>query len=837
VLNHQIFPSFFFLSLGSQEPKSQDFSTLRPPLRQRPSLADESGGEEILYPRATEAGESIKRVKTPDPQDTPRPASQGNSGQGAHPPTSYASPLRKAKKRTSEEFELDQFGALVAKRGASTSTSSSSSKSRDEKARRHRSHGSSITSPPKDKVKDRKRDSVGLTSTRPASISTKPERHSRQVSAGSSSGQSDAHPNRRVNTTDFSHLPPSPSTTSIQQFLKHMGSSSSISRTASQEINSSPNVAHSLLRGSQEGWSGLDDDATLRKLDGLTGKSTRSRSSISQTARTGMSSRPGTPPSKTVSVDNPSGLEISSEKKRHEPSVDLTSDIEHDTHRPIGLGLQYESGAERPDKRNSNPHLSSDDQGAHSGQEKTPRKPTTPRSSIMVKRTSGSSTNHGSTPPVSSRDSVSTSTATSSAGTPFRHARANRDSGETDATGVTTPDISPREKGSSSVAAGDVSEEHVPPVPPLPKDLSSLKPVPNQSMGVAFPTTAHLSEAEYRSSDSSGVDRRVSLERRVSGKSTRVERTESLLKRERHPTTKSHRLSSYGSPPDVDITVSKTPSKKWSFSNALNIKLSASPSSSSKDSPAYPKSPRGAAFGVQSQKSEGSERARTTSVHQPAWTPSSDAMASAASLASLSSTSSALISRSPKPGTDRSSATQTPSAPTSAGAQAPLSPASSVRREQKRLTPSSIPFFRRSSSQSMQGSSNQNMGPPPSTMPSSTYLTPRMLSKRGSVDDSGMSSSEAPTTAKKSSVLSLGLPSLLKSSSSRRSLHADKVEAKELKEIQRAGREAEKEREKQLKAEKAVKDAKDRSESRISSVLMGRKRGKVRPTSIQSIKK
>lgn len=74
-------------------------------------------------------------------------------------------------------------------------------------------------------------------------------------------------------------------------------------------------------------------------------------------------------------------------------------------------------------------------------------------------------------------------------------------------------------------------------------------------------------------------------------------------------------------------------------------------------------------------------------------------------------------------------------------------------------------------------------------------------------------------------MLSLGLPSLLKSSS-RRSLHAESKEA--AREIQKA-KDAEKERGKQEKLEKErqKKEDKDRSESRIS-VLMGRRRGKVR---------
>lgn len=90
--------------------------------------------------------------------------------------------------------------------------------------------------------------------------------------------------------------------------------------------------------------------------------------------------------------------------------------------------------------------------------------------------------------------------------------------------------------------------------------------------------------------------------------------------------------------------------------------------------------------------------------------------------------------------------------------------------------------------------------------------------------DSDYNPASTSTPGKKSSVLSL-----LKGSSSRRSLHADSKEAaKELQKTREAEREKEKEKERLAKAEKEKqkKEEKDRSESRIS-VLMGRKRGKV----------
>ena len=159
----------------------------------------------------------------------------------------------------------------------------------------------------------------------------------------------------------------------------------------------------------------------------------------------------------------------------------------------------------------------------------------------------------------------------------------------------------------------------------------------------------------------------------------------------------------------------------------------------------------------------------------------------------------------------------------------PLSPTSSVRRSQsKRLTPSSIPFFRRSSSQSM-----QLPIPPPNgaiSAPSPTLLS--MLSTSGlnqrtspSLDYTSPSVSTPGTSHKKHSVLSLGLPSLLKSSS-RRSLHSDaKDAAKEAQKVKDAARELEKGRNK-LEKERQKKEDKERSESRIS-MIMNRKRGKV----------
>ncbi|KAG8703290.1 hypothetical protein FRC09_004255 [Ceratobasidium sp. 395] len=89
---------------------------------------------------------------------------------------------------------------------------------------------------------------------------------------------------------DFSHLPPSPLTSSIQHFMKHVATAPAPDTPLLPSHYSSPSVAHSLSRGTQEGWAALEDSSTaeaLRKLDGLSG----SRDSASLLTSTSLSSR------------------------------------------------------------------------------------------------------------------------------------------------------------------------------------------------------------------------------------------------------------------------------------------------------------------------------------------------------------------------------------------------------------------------------------------------------------------------------------------------------------------------------------------------------------------
>ncbi|OBZ75716.1 Dual specificity protein kinase pom1 [Grifola frondosa] len=822
---------------GEQDDK-EEFLEVKPvarSLRSRRSAADESGGEEILYPRHPHHADDPQLLKMPgqlaaaaEISLTPmleEPASI------VTPPSAFAMPTHRAKKRTSEEFEMDNSGVLVSKHASGMTPTT---KEKDKTAvRRHRSLGIGLPSPAssKDKAKERRRDTLSVS-----------VRHSRQTSASSSSSShGENHHSRRVHPSDFSHLPPSPSSSSIQQFLKHSGSTNSItSSPLHPQPHGSANVAHSLLRGTQEGWSDLDDQATaeaLRKLDGLSSRTARARSSIGGHSRMGSSSRPGTPAKNTTTQWE--GIDGGKSVKRSSVHAsvgvkDKEKAREGGQRQVLGLGLTTGEPSVEADHQVVN-----GEDALHGSPvpEKTAKKTgsASARASFTPKRGSASSGTNTSTPTTSSRDSASLSIATSATSVSAASGRqsmnkARRNSAGSDISSVHSGDAaSVRDRAAALAVSTDAPEESVvPPVPPLPKDFSTYKS-PLTSPSIAFPIGDHAD----------GPDR---SKRETFNDVTYT----STLEVPSFPTTPSKHISLQVQKSTTPTNPQKTPSKKWSFSSALGKKLSNSPSTSSmKDaaakSPILPISPRGLSFGQQIRKSISREHSLSSNkaMASDKWSPvNSDAMASATSLASLSSVGSAHpslspcgtlqptigISRTPdrlvssRTGSASSASTNVPPAPH----HAPLSPSASVRRNPstKRLTPSSIPFFRRSSAQSVQVPAANAMPPPrsPTGSPGDRCLPLICGLRLSPTKDMGIVSPVIPGSAKKSSVLSLGLPSLLKGSSSRRSLHSDKEksDAKSSRENHHASH---------SDKDKHKKEERDRSESRIS-VLMGRKRGK-----------
>jgi dual specificity tyrosine-phosphorylation-regulated kinase 2/3/4 len=766
------------------------------------------------------------------------------------PPSAFNQISRRARKRTSDEFEFDQSGSLVSK-----SSGSGKDKAKDDKmtARRHRSLNASISSAKDIKGKDRRRDSATLTITSNVKISSAGgktiERDAKQPSAGStSSNVSDSHHPRRGHATDYSHLPPSPSSSSIQHFLRHSGgtapSQPSLPHSSSKDNLQShppPSVAHSLLRGTQEGWSALDDEA-LRKLDGLTGKGARARASVGSFGRPSSSSRPGTPASKSGSQWEGLSTSDSGKSKRASGSAkdnaSIKDKIEHG--RTVVAPATFEpQGTEEPSGWTV---PSSDEQQSHSVvPDTTPKKSNSAsaRLSFTPKRGSTSSTTYTSTP--SSRDSAFMSAATSvtsMSAASGRHSssKGRRNSASSD---ISVHSVDVKDRVAFLAVNGDpVEDGAVPPVPPLPKDLSTYRSPPVTSSALAFPS---IPPDDKVGNHDSQLNRTISLE------------VPNYLSPP--PSSSSHRESQQYPSNSVNESVPvvpKTPSKKWSFSSALNLKISSSPSSTSSQKSSFPLSPRSVTFGQQLRKSTSKDKPMSSSSGKGPWSPKQpDAMASAGSLVSLSSVGSVKtpaqgtnFSKTPerntvssRPGTGSSVSTNHTTSALAAPPPGRLSPTSSVRRSQsKRLTPSSIPFFRRSSSQSMQ----LPVPPANGVISASSPTLLSMLSTSGlkqrsspSLDHTSPSVSTPGTSHKKHSVLSLGLPSLLKSSS-RRSLHSDaKDAAKEAQKAKDAARELEKGRNK-LEKERQKKEDKERSESRIS-MIMNRKRGKVFEIRLSSV--
>jgi dual specificity tyrosine-phosphorylation-regulated kinase 2/3/4 len=691
-------------------------------------------------------------------------------------------------------------------------------------SRKHRSLGVGL--PSRDKPRERRKDSVST------SGSAARDRHSRRTSASSSSSShGEQLHSRRVLTTDFSHLPPSPSTNSIQQFLRHTGSNGAISVStpfSSQKDapnHHAPNVAHSLLRGTQEGWSDLDDQATveaLRKLDGLSGKTgTRVRSSMGSLRLS--TSRPGTPAKSAQQwegVCSDSGKTSRRNSMHVRDSMALTKDKDQTpsaSRQATGLVDAIDISEQATSVLGSGDET----QLSSPAQEKPPAKKSSAsiRLSYSTKRGSASATTYASTPTTSSRDSGSMSAGTSLTSISAQSGRhstskARRNSVGSDAS--QPGDVTALKDRAASLATSNEQLEvgqDVPPVPPLPKDLSTYLSPPQSSASSSFPVEgAHLGEATQ--ANDGEPQRSAPIE---------VSAAPSVSKPSSPPYASHSDTQGYTSASSVP----KTPSKKWSL---LGMKLSTSASASTaKDSSSGKASskrhsPHLTAF------TQFSRRSMSKDPPEP-WSPIEhpEAMASAASLVSQTSLSSshALSVSGAAAGTpDRHLSsrpgTASSSHKSSAPQQTPLSPSDSIRRRgsSKRLTPSAIPFFRRSSSQSVQVGALRSSSPPASTSTGPSHLQPR-----DPVSPVESSLSTPPGAHKKTSIISLG--SLLKGSSSRRNLQAGKDDSRSDKESRRGrdtdGGKSDKEK---------TKKEKDRSESRIS-VLMGRKRGQV-ITTLQS---
>ncbi|KAM6500735.1 hypothetical protein JOM56_003749 [Amanita muscaria] len=788
----------------SEQEELSELQPMKRPFRYKTSVAEESGGEEILYPRKFSApvkDSAVFHRTAHTTEHTPRASntahgSRSDHGQLSSPPSSYAL-ARKTRKRSSEEFELDQFGVLVTKQPY---TESSAKDSDMLSGRKHNSlnftAAAANVNSRDSKGKERRRGSTGLTLTTSAKA-TSVARHASQVSAG-------------------------PAVAAI----KEMPTESYLPTSGSAVKVSSPShvtVAHSVLRGPQEGWSELDDEATaaaLRKLDGLSGKTARARASIaslSNAARPSSSSRPPTPVGKAGQREGINPVDAARSRrntKEGNPNRDSLA----------GSGMS---------KSNATDHsvnvTSSDEQQPASFpmlDKAFKTASTSARTSFTPKRGSTSSTNYTSTPTTSSRDSTSVSVSTSLTSVSAISGRYSTSKVRRDSTGSESMHLSDGHstKERNSVSINDhVDDSSVPPVPPLPKDLANYRSSqPNLSLSLTCDDVSVHPAVEGRQAPEAVSDAPPLQSRQITI-------TSPFSGRQRQRPVSGHTSLPSTATLEASSSMPKTPSKKWSFS-ALSLKLPGTPSTSAPKS-TFPLSPRSITFGS---RPKSSIKDQTAGQRDPWSTEQPGAMGSEGSLLSLSSTGLTQNSTAQMHLPRTPDATVAPSRSSTASSASihhvtsalvvpqsdPLSPSSSMRRGQsRRLTPSSIPFFRRSSSQSIHV--------PPQTMMSSspTFLggTQTPSSRRPNTSSSKDHHQAVPSTPasaqKKSSVLSLGFPSLLKSTS-RRSLHSDSKDS--TKDSQKA-----KEEKTKTGKDKHKKDEKDRSESRISLLMGGgRRRGK-----------
>lgn len=814
-------------------------------------MTEESGGEEVLYPRVqaisetreaeyNPRGQDLKEslssvtVSSSSPEMLSAPVPEPNS-----PPTAFVS-QPKAKKRTSDEFLMDsasgtlisKSASLKAESGTTTTTSSPVT------VRKHRSlNVSAVTS---SRLKDRRRGPSGgaildldvLSSSKPQNLVG--SRHVRHASASASSSSSDGRRALNHGHADFSHLPPSPSSSSIQQFLRvnpnpipisAVASASSASQTTGTSFSApSPavpsaahihtseraSVAHSLLRGTQEGWFALDDQETmeaLRKLDGISGKTVHARASMSFGKS---NSRPGTP-GRGAAGSQWEGIESKDKIKRQSSSSTRVADEarrssagsgkdrDHDTYKDVPVDIQ-----EIPTR----PVGNADELSLHAIPSMNSGRPVRPpgskdgppngRASLIAKRGSASSTTFTGTPTTSSRDSTTYSASTSatsaiSARSSFSKNR--RNSGGSDASSIHSSEAtSLRDRGPSftNAAAENAEDDTVPPVPPLPKDIASYK---------SSPATTTQSPIVSMLSGSSMAPIAVAIS------SEEVD--------------KAFSTSIPSKPGPLPLPI-RSPSKKWSFS-ALNLLQSSSSRDLRQAAASPPERPISFAYTTDSGGYPDPPFSAAPSSREVPWVHPSSENETLTARSSMSSLRVPLspASTSPAGFRDRSpslSSARTPDRPGTASSasthttgQPPVSP-----RHGHRLTPSAIPFFRRSSSNSLYQPPHVPSSFPPASNPQSSGQpgSPRVPVKEVA------QTSLSPSTKK--SVFGL---SLLKGSSSRKSLQAQADKDREREE--KREKQQEKEREKQQKKE----DDKDRSESRIS-VLMGRRRGKVSSISL-----
>lgn len=546
---------------------------------------------------------------------------------------------------------------------------------------------------------------------------------------------------------DFSHLPPSPSSASINQFLRGSGSMNNFS-SAGASMSTPPGSlpqSSSYFSGSSaasskggatvqransgtaksihsDRRSGRDLDPTtaeaLRKLDGLghsTPGKTRQPKSKSSMGAISVNSRPGTPPAKTAKSGPASG-DKSSFKADGSPLsnwVDLAEDL------PSMPPSASNTSSLRGRTQKAMTGLGIGDLGLGT-------------TGSAEKRASSSSTSYG-TPTSRDSHSLPTAATTPSSAVPSKTGESSwrRTSGGSEMS--THSDLL-----AATDSASDAQPAFVPPVPPLPRGYQSMRQglasaaggspaigttsLPGTGPGTAPPLYVPLRDEAPEAAPPSA--------------------------------TTTPEVHSPVSNPDTSQTRPRTMNKKWSFSSALNLRLNSS--SKEKESSASPAS---------SPPVEKSSEAAWSEINRSDLP--SPSLALPPTLNRYDSSQSTHSGGSSSAYHDaKSNYTVTPVGSVASGNN--LAIPKNQTAPTKKSTPSSIPFFRRASSSSMASkSSSQNENrPPPQTPQTATQATTNASTRQRTTSTS--EGQAAHTGSVRKSVLGMSFPSMLRGSSSKR---------------------------------------------------------------------
>ncbi|CED82604.1 kinase-like protein [Phaffia rhodozyma] len=579
-----------------------------------------------------------------------------------------------------------------------------------------------------------------------------------------------SHPN------DFSHLPPSPSTSSIKKLLRQ-GSNSNIHNDSSDQPplpplpNSLPSPkkqdhfrmdsAHSSSGLSQQNPSKVVDPETLealRKLDGI-GRSPSA------------GKRQSTRLVKPKSSDGIMSKGDSANRSRTPPppsSDDKKSNQGRSGRIRASMPAMLVSQTSSPKQEDS--------------EVLSPRSISFGPARASIGASSSTSSKHGS----SISTSAVYSTAPSSNATGSARS-ATRTSIGSDAASSHSDGEGTR-RGSLS---GTIGGKEIPPVPPLPKQYSVPSPAQsNQATpslesdqtqkydqgdrmcSEALPTSVSAPNSTFRTSSTQAT---LSASPLTGSKRNDLTPNRSLPRPPIDRQTRSE-LSTTSQASGSSAASSRVPSKKWSFTNALHLGRSSSHKNSTSLS-----APEDQQLSMSPSLPPGSFSQSSADYPKNAGMPWSNLKHSNSIDSFALSDRTPLDKGSNLAAVSRHASTMSSSSKLSAPALAGDSKgySSSSSGSNKRLTPSSIPFFRRSSSSSVKALAAKGgaLNVPaesvhPSSTPRASISSSRRIQSSTSINESATLSSPSSTTSsvRKSMLGGMGLSNMLKSSSSRRNL-------------------------------------------------------------------